>query len=477
MVFAMDKIKKNIVFILIVILIIIISIIFFLVYPKFNIKNYQKTINIEYGNSYNNNIKVCYGNKLKCKEIDPIISGQVDLEKLGKYEVKYTYKYKNKEKIINQIVNVIDTVSPNIELDESELWYCPNGKIPKFGFKATDNYDGNITSKVREEIKNDNIVFTVTDSSGNQTNLSKSAIKKDTEKPNIKLNGDEEVRLTVGERYEEMGAIAIDYCDGDLTDKIEISGSVDTNKPGSYILEYKVKDSNNNESTATRNITVINNNEIITPNGKTIYLTFDDGPSMYTNELLDILKKYDVKVTFFVTDQALTHGYDDVILRAYQEGHTIGLHSNSHNYSYIYSSVDNYFNDLYRIQEKVKRITGYTSTIIRFPGGSSNTVSKSYDGGIKIMSKLTDEVTLRGFRYFDWNVVSGDAGETYNTDKVISNVVNSLGNGSTYVVLQHDIKKFSVDAVEEIIKYGLSHGYQFRPLTMNSPRVEHGVNN
>ena len=473
----MDKKKKKLIFILVVVLMIILSIIFFLVFPRFNIKNYQKIISIEYGNSYDNNIKVCFGNKLKCKELTPTISGQVDLKKLGKYEIKYTYKYKNKEKIISQIVNVIDTISPNIELEESEFWYCPNGKIPKFDFKAIDNYDGNITSKVKEEIKNGNIVFTVTDSSGNQTNLSKSAVEKDTEKPAIKLNGEEDVRLVVGEKYEEMGATAIDYCDGDLTDKIEISGSVDTDKVGSYKLEYKVKDSNNNESTATRNITVINNNEIITPNGKTIYLTFDDGPSMYTNELLDILKKYDVKVTFFVTDQSLTHGYDDVILRAYQEGHTIGLHSNSHNYSYIYSSVDNYFNDLYKIQEKVKRITGYTSTIIRFPGGSSNTVSKSYDGGIKIMSKLTNEVTLRGFRYFDWNVVSGDAGETYNTDKVISNVVNSLGNGSTYVVLQHDIKKFSVDAVEEIIKYGLSHGYQFKPLTMNSPRVEHGVNN
>lgn len=473
----MDMKRKKIIFILIITLIIILNIIFFLVYPNFNVKNYQKIINIEYGNSYVNNITVCFGNKLKCRKLEPIISGQIDLEKLGKYEIQYTYKYKNKEKIINQIVNVVDTVSPNIELEENEFWYCPNGKIPDYDFKAIDNYDGNITNNVKKEIKGNNILFSVTDSSGNETNLLKSAKKEDTTKPVIKLNGEEEIRLTAGEKYEEKGATAIDYCDGDLTDKIEISGSVDTDKVGSYKLEYKVKDSNNNESSVIRNITVINNNEIITPNGKTIYLTFDDGPSMYTNELLDVLKKYDVKVTFFVTDQALTRGYDDVILRAYQEGHTIGLHSNSHNYSYIYSSVDNYFNDLYKIQEKVKRITGYTSTIIRFPGGSSNTVSMSYDGGIKIMSKLTNEVTSRGFRYFDWNVVSGDAGETYSTDKVISNVVNSLGNGSTYVVLQHDIKKFSVDAVEEIIKYGLSHGYQFKPLTMNSPRVEHGVNN
>ena len=88
----MDKKKKKLIFILVVVLMIILSIIFFLVYPKFNIKNYQKIINIEYGNSYDNNIKVCFGNKLKCKELEPVISGQVDLKKLGKYEIKYTYK-------------------------------------------------------------------------------------------------------------------------------------------------------------------------------------------------------------------------------------------------------------------------------------------------------------------------------------------------------------------------------------------------
>ena len=93
------------------------------------------------------------------------------------------------------------------------------------------------------------------------------------------------------------------------------------------------------------------------------------------------------------------------------------------------------------------------------------------------MSRLTKAVEQRGFRYFDWNIASGDAGETTNTNKIVSNVISSLGNNSTYVVLQHDIKDYSVNAVRSIIEYGLSHGYTFRALTMQSPVVHHHINN
>lgn len=230
-------------------------------------------------------------------------------------------------------------------------------------------------------------------------------------------------------------------------------------------------------TTKDRMVYVISINHPEIPNGKSIYLTFDDGPSSYTNTLLDILDKYNVKATFFVTNQGFTKSYDDVILREYQSGHTVGLHSNTHYYPYIYSSVNNYLEDLYAIQSKVKRITGITSMIMRFPGGSSNTVSKNYDLKTHIMSKLTSEVEKRGFHYVDWNIVSGDAGETTDTNVVIANVESHLGNNNTYVVLQHDIKKFSVDAVESIIKYGLAHGYTFRNITMNSPVVHHRINN
>ena len=115
--------------------------------------------------------------------------------------------------------------------------------------------------------------------------------------------------------------------------------------------------------------------------------------------------------------------------------------------------------------------------IIRFPGGSSNTISRNYDNGTRIMSKLTKAVQAKGFRYFDWNVDSNDAGTAKSAGAVSANVINALGNNNTYVVLQHDIKSYSVDAVETIIQFGLSHGYTFQALKMDSPRVEHRVNN
>ena len=155
----------------------------------------------------------------------------------------------------------------------------------------------------------------------------------------------------------------------------------------------------------------------------------------------------------------------------------MGLHTLSHNYSYIYSSVDNFFADLMAVQERVKNITGYTAYLMRFPGGSSNLVSKKYDGKTHIMSKLVQEVEARGFTYFDWNIVSGDTGGATSAEEVYNNVVNNLKYGGDSVVLQHDIKGFSVDAVERIIQFGKERGFKFAKLDANSFTAHHGVNN
>ena len=215
-----------------------------------------------------------------------------------------------------------------------------------------------------------------------------------------------------------------------------------------------------------------NLNENFSHSAGTIYLTFDDGPGEHTDRLLDILKKYNVKATFFVTGR----GDDATILREYNEGHTVALHTFSHDYTYVYSSVENYFADLERVAARVKSITGVDAKIIRFPGGASNTVSAKYDGGIRIMSILTSEVLNRGYVYFDWNVSSNDAGGANTADAVYVNTVTHLKDGAN-VVLQHDIKSYSVDAVERIITYGLENGYDFKALTVDSPAVRHGVNN
>ena len=211
---------------------------------------------------------------------------------------------------------------------------------------------------------------------------------------------------------------------------------------------------------------------VVTGN-RVVYLTFDDGPSPRTSEILDILKKYNVKATFFVTNQ--NSQYDYLIKRAYDEGHTIGLHTSSHNYHEIYASEDAYFADLQAIQDKVYNITGYRSTIIRFPGGSSNTVSRFNPG---IMTRLTQLVEERGFYYHDWNVDSEDAAGA-NEERQMNNVMTYSPKHEVVNLLMHDSgnKYATVNSLEAKIKYYLDNGYSIEPLTPSSPCVHHGVNN
>src|SRR5699024_5238173 len=103
---------------------------------------------------------------------------------------------------------------------------------------------------------------------------------------------------------------------------------------------------------------------------KAVYLTFDDGPSENTGRILDILKQYNIKATFFVTGNNQEH--DDMIKRAFDEGHSIGLHTYTHDYASVYASEEAYFDDLKKISDLVESIIGQKSYLIRFPGGSSN---------------------------------------------------------------------------------------------------------
>ena len=205
-----------------------------------------------------------------------------------------------------------------------------------------------------------------------------------------------------------------------------------------------------------------------------IALTFDDGPGKYTQGLLDVLDKYNVKATFFVTN---THpDYQNMIAEEAKRGHTVAIHSASHKYNQIYTSEQAFFDDLEQMNSIIKAQTGNDASIIRFPGGSSNTVSKDYCPGI--MTQLVNDVTARGLLYCDWNVSSGDANsKPISTEQVVQNVISGVQSHNVSVVLQHDIKDFSVNAVEQIIQWGQANGYTFLPLTTSSPMSHHRVNN
>ncbi len=206
---------------------------------------------------------------------------------------------------------------------------------------------------------------------------------------------------------------------------------------------------------------------------KVIYLTFDDGPGPYTEKLLNVLDKYNVKATFFVT--AAYPKYQNMIAEEAKRGHTVAIHTYTHDYAKIYASDSAYIADMNKMNEVIKAQTGSYSKYFRFPGGSSNTVSRKYNTGI--MTRLTKTLTAQGYRYYDWNVSSGDAGETTSTAQVVKNVTSGIAKHDVSVVLQHDVKSYSVDAVEQIIKWGLANGYTFRAIDSSTPVTHHSVNN
>ncbi len=439
-----------------------------------DLKTYDK---VEVFTDYKKDDKVvaCYGNTLKCKKIKYKVQGRVNTKKLGVYTLTYRAKKNNKETSANKKVEVIDTKAPSLKINGVLNSVCPNGKTIGATYEAVDNYDGNITNKIKYKIKNNKIIYKVTDSSGNTTKKEFDVIIKDEEKPTLILNGESTIYMSVGNKYDEPGYVAIDNCDGNITGNVVVKGNVDTSKKGTYELNYSVKDEYGNETVVKRIVRVFPKNNYVpgVSNNKTIYLTFDDGPGAHTQRLLDILRQYNVKATFFVTGYDMR--YNELLTKEHDEGHTVGLHSYTHNYGVIYTSIDAYMQDLLKIQEKVKQYTNEESKIIRFPGGSSNTISRRYKTGI--MSDLTKKVEEIGFRYFDWTIMSGDAGNTKDSNKIVQNVINGIKEDKVNVILMHDTKSYTVDSVERIIQYGLANGYTFAPITMDSPVVHQKVNN
>lgn len=208
---------------------------------------------------------------------------------------------------------------------------------------------------------------------------------------------------------------------------------------------------------------------------KAIYLTFDDGPNRYsTPKILDILKKNDVKATFFELKPAKKDF--DLTERVLKEGHTLAMHGYQHKYDQIYKSERIYHENLDKLRTLFFNKFGVWCTLTRFPGGSSNMVS-SYNPGI--MTKLTKELDGWGYHYFDWNVSSGDAGGATNSDQVYRNFKRELSKEHASVVLMHDFYKNdkTINALNRIIKYGKKHGYTFLPLTASTEEVHHKVNN
>lgn len=407
------------------------------------------------------------------EKVEMMIHTDLQEERLGIYTVTYTATLYNWTASAQRMVRVVDTQPPTlILLNPSGSTILPGMPYEEEGYIALDNYDGNITDRVRRIEDTGRIVYVVADSSGNPASAEREIPYYDPLPPEIHLVDGDKLTITAGTVFEEPGFHAWDNADGDVTDRVFVAGEVCWYKPGIYTLTYSVSDVFENTTTVHRSVEVqaVPRPETVWPRGKVIYLTFDDGPGPYTDALLDTLSRYGVKATFFVTDT----GYYSAMAHIVKQGHSIGIHTASHDYREIYASPEAYFMDLHRMQEVIYRNTGVRTSLLRFPGGGSNMVS-SFNPGI--MTTLTEAVQDAGFRYFDWNVDSMDAGGANTAEKVKENVLDGVKNQRVSVVLQHDIHGCSVEAVEDIILWGLENGYTFLPLTTTSPDFHHTVYN
>ena len=201
-----------------------------------------------------------------------------------------------------------------------------------------------------------------------------------------------------------------------------------------------------------------------------VYLTFDDGPSIYTNDILDILDSYNVKATFFVVGKEGINA-EEALQRIVDEGHTLGMHSYSHKYKELYESMDSFTQDFARIRDSIYQATGVESVCYRFPGGSSNTISEID------MHDFIDYLDSQGVEYYDWNVSSGDGGSMkLSTDTLLENCTKDIDTRDTSIILLHDSaeKPTTVEALPDIIENILARpDTVILPITENTRPIHH----
>lgn len=193
---------------------------------------------------------------------------------------------------------------------------------------------------------------------------------------------------------------------------------------------------------------------------KTAYLTFDDGPSEQTLEVLDILKEEGIHATFFLIGEEITPEREEIVKRMVEEGHTVGLHTYCHDYDIIYRSVDNFLEDYEKLYRRIYEVTGAYPSIFRFPGGSTNRYAKS------VIRSIKTEMERRGFCYYDWNVSAEDMVGTPTRYSIRTNIFKDVFRYDEPVILMHDsaMNGLTVSMLRDIIEEIRKSGYEFDTL-------------
>ena len=440
----------------------------YFVYLKLNpLQLKARDIVVEYKEKFDpkDNIKRVFGGS----KDDVKIEGTIDTNAKGEYPITYTY---GNEKI-NAIVNVKDQKPPVLTLQEAKVDMKDKGD-PKLIIKEVKDasevtFDFKYDKKTFDERGKHKIEVTATDEDGNTTTETGTLIREEDSKAPTLVDPDQKITIKQGQEL-DLSAIKVKD-DFDPEPTVTMDEEFDSEEAGKQTIMIKVSDRSGNEKEYEQ---IVNVKEDPAYGKKVVYLTFDDGPSENTAKILDILDKYNAKATFFVTGNHPE--YIKYMKRAAKEGHTIGLHTYTHNYSQLYSSEEAYFDDLQQISDMVEDVTGKKSKVIRFPGGSSNMISANYVDGL--MTTLTQKVQEQGYQYFDWNVDSTDA--SGNGVPVSQLVENATASDDQYInILMHDTdaKDTTVEALPEIIKYYKDKGYVFLGLDTDSYAPHHNVVN
>lgn len=198
---------------------------------------------------------------------------------------------------------------------------------------------------------------------------------------------------------------------------------------------------------------------------KLAYLTFDDGPSQITEEILETLKEENVKATFFIIGCTITEDEKEVLKKMIKEGHTIGIHTYSHDYKKIYSSVEAYLEDFYQAYQLIYEITGVQPKIFRFPWGSANGYNKH------IKKELVAEMERRGFTFYDWTVSAEDSIGKPTEYRILYNIMKDLERKKNPIILLHDasVNKLTAQTLPKIIEVIREQEYEFDTLDHREP--------
>jgi peptidoglycan/xylan/chitin deacetylase (PgdA/CDA1 family) len=445
------------------------------------------------------NINYAYAALRNLENADPLIIEKPSVGSLTRNETKDISEYGNMQD--NE-----DKSSSDISIDITEDIIIAEIQDNKNSIVNTDSQEENIDIPINEQDKNTNEVSqNLADTSALYPNNSSQI------SPESTINGDNtngfymnglNINGTIGN-----GSIVY-HDNNNSTDSstnvtstnatyasdnsISINNNTKDNQANTNGDQDEVVSNSDNIYNKDDNNSVVNDSNIITTTGdkskednddkkgnkenhkkgkyenKKVYLTFDDGPSKYTDDILDLLAEYDAKASFFVigkTDKYSKKMYQRIL----EEGHTLGMHSYTHKYEKIYNSIEDFEKDFTKLFHLLYDTTGYKPLLFRFPGGSANSVSRMD------VTEIIRFLNNKSILYFDWNVDSQDAiGVKYTKEEFINNILSGIEKKVTPIVLMHDTesKETTLKALPDLLEKLVSEGAKLLPLDEEVPPIQ-----